>query len=330
MAHMVPAAIQRKTAVGPGEVDLLSILDGFGEYVRRTPSVTITVNARKLSESMGIALENNKIIGDALAMMADRGILEVMKNADGSPHELSGAGIVYSYERVQTMRGADTFPVSKIHLPTDPLWDQTESMLDMMSSIKHAGLHYPIEVRPSKQDKEKYEVVEGCTRFRACMALGTITRVRAIILDISDRQAVFKALEVNLARGTKNPVDEARAFSRVIEQGWATQKELALKIGHSPKYVTERLQLLDLPAEVQQQIKDQTITQERALYDYRHPGEIYQTPAEIANSPLEMPIHADGSLHCKYPAKTFVVGQREFRVDWDAKEIWEKAPKRFF
>lgn len=319
------------SVAGAASVDLVRILDGFGEYVRHTPSQTITVNARKLAESIGLDLDNNKVIGDALALMADRGVLDVVTNEDGSPHELSGAGKVYRYERAQSMRGADTLPVSKIHMPVHPLWDQTESMLDVMCSIKHAGLYTPIEVRPSKTQKEMFEVVEGATRFRACMALGSITRVRVTMEDIGDRAAVFKSLAVNLARGTKRPIDEAQAFSRVIDEGWAKQTDIARIIGRSPKFVAERLQLLDLPADVQAKVRANVVSADRALEDMRHqrlgPGEIVPENRDDIR-PFSGSARPKETLFLKYPQKGFAIERREFRVDWEAQEIWEKPAKQ--
>ena len=125
----------------------------------------------------------------------------------------------------------------------------------MAQSIKMHGLLQPIIVRPTKEEDNFFEVVAGCTRFLACKYLHW-RKVMCNVIHLNEIQTFEAGLIENLERKSISPLDEAKAFKRyVVDNGWGSVSELASKIGKSSSYITKRMSLLDLPADVQESIK---------------------------------------------------------------------------
>jgi len=130
-------------------------------------------------------------------------------------------------------------------------------MSGLMLSIQDKGLLEPIIVRPSTSG---YEVVAGMRRYEACKKLGW-RRVPAHVVELDDREAFEVSLLENIQRETLNPIDEARAFRKYVEEyGYGGETELARKLGKSQEYVSKRIGLLSLPQRVQDQIIRRRIT----------------------------------------------------------------------
>ena len=118
---------------------------------------------------------------------------------------------------------------------------------ELKSSIRELGLLQPIVVRPLGH---LFEIVAGHRRHAACRAL----RWRSIpcrVRELSDRQAYEVQLAENLQRKSMDPVEEAEAYHRYVEEfGWGGASDLARRIGKSPEYVSHRMQLLKLSTEI--------------------------------------------------------------------------------
>ena len=120
---------------------------------------------------------------------------------------------------------------------------------ELTQSIRANGLIEPIIVRPLSESN--FEVVVGTRRFLAMKALRW-THVPCIIKSLSDKESFEIALAENISRRTLSVMEEARAFQRyVYSNGWGSMSDLAQQIGKSESYVSHRLKLLTLPAEVQ-------------------------------------------------------------------------------
>ena len=106
------------------------------------------------------------------------------------------------------------------------------------------GLLEPIVVRPVENGSE---VVAGNRRLEACRRL-KMHRIPCHIVELDDREAFEVSLVENVQHETMNPVDEARAFKRYVDDyGYGGVSELARKIDKSQEYVSNRLRLLKLP-----------------------------------------------------------------------------------
>lgn len=131
----------------------------------------------------------------------------------------------------------------------------------LMNSIKEHGLLQPILVRPLSHG---FEIVAGHRRFQTCRSL----RWRFVpckIREMTDKQAFEIQLTENIQRKSMDPVEEAEAFRRyVVDFGWGGVSELAKKIGKSEEYVSHRIQLLRLPADIKEQIINSKINVSQA------------------------------------------------------------------
>lgn len=130
------------------------------------------------------------------------------------------------------------------------------------ASIREHGLLQPIVVRPLERG---FEIVAGHRRFAACRSL----RWRFVlckIAELDDKQAYEIQLTENLQRKTLDPVEEAVSYQRyVVEFGWGGVSELGRRIGKSEEYVSHRIQLLKLPAEVRQQVASRMLGVSQAM-----------------------------------------------------------------
>ena len=113
---------------------------------------------------------------------------------------------------------------------------------ELKSSIAEYGVLVPIIVR---RRGERYELVAGERRWRACAALGKAT-IPAIVRASDDRQTLEFAIVENLQRENLNPLEEAAGFAYLIEEHGLTQEEVARRLGKSRPVVANTLRLLAL------------------------------------------------------------------------------------
>ena len=99
-----------------------------------------------------------------------------------------------------------------------------------------------------------FEVVAGNRRFCACKALGW-KKIACHVIELDDKQAFEVSLIENIQRKRLTSLDEASAFKAYVSEfGWGGMSDLALRIGKSLSYVTKRIMLLNLPADVLESI----------------------------------------------------------------------------
>ncbi|MGI6452705.1 MAG: nucleoid occlusion protein [Syntrophomonadaceae bacterium] len=145
--------------------------------------------------------------------------------------------------------------------PFQPRKDFSEQeIIELAQSIKAYGLIQPIVVRKAK---DRYQIIAGERRFRACRWLG-LREVAAIVQDINDANAAAISLVENLQRRELNYFEEATAYMVLIEYFGMTQDELAKKIGRSQSAIANKLRLLRLPEEVRNMIAPQVISERHA------------------------------------------------------------------
>jgi ParB family chromosome partitioning protein len=130
-------------------------------------------------------------------------------------------------------------------------------LLELCSSIRIHGLLQPILVRPKGT---KFEIVCGHRRFEACRKLMK-RRIDCIVRDMNDIDAYELAIIENIQRHTLSPIEEAKAYQRyVFDFGWGGVVDLAKKIGKSPEYVSHRMSLLHLPADIVEKVSNNIIS----------------------------------------------------------------------
>jgi len=127
-----------------------------------------------------------------------------------------------------------------------------DSLADLAESIKAQGVVQPIVVRPLPRQGDgeaRYEIVAGERRWRAAQLAG-LHAIPAVVRDIPDESAVAVALIENIQRENLNPIEEARALHRLVEEFGLTHEDAASAVGRSRTTVTNLLRLLELPRPV--------------------------------------------------------------------------------
>lgn len=121
-----------------------------------------------------------------------------------------------------------------------------EALEELASSIRAQGIIQPLIVRPVG---DTYEIIAGERRFRAAKLAG-LSSVPVIIRHIPDEAAIAIALIENIQRENLNPIDEALALLRLIEELGMTHEQVAKAVGKSRASVSNLLRLLSLPDEI--------------------------------------------------------------------------------
>lgn len=127
-----------------------------------------------------------------------------------------------------------------------------ESLEELASSIRAQGVMQPIVVRSISSNK--YEIVAGERRWRACQLAG-LDKIPVIIKQVADEAAIAMALIENIQRENLNPIEEAMALQRLIEEFELTQQEAADAVGKSRTTVTNLLRLMSLNPDVRRLVE---------------------------------------------------------------------------
>ncbi|MFQ6672085.1 MAG: ParB/RepB/Spo0J family partition protein [Candidatus Tectimicrobiota bacterium] len=138
---------------------------------------------------------------------------------------------------------------------------QAESIEELAASIRLHGMIQPIVVRP--QADGSYELMAGERRLLAARRAG-LDRVPALVRQADDGEALEVALVENLLREDLNPIEEARAFSILIEAYGFSQEQVADRVGRDRSTVANTLRLLTLPPEVQEVIAQGALSEGHA------------------------------------------------------------------
>jgi len=122
-----------------------------------------------------------------------------------------------------------------------------EALEELASSIKAQGILQPIVVRTI--DKNRYEIIAGERRWRASQ-IAELTEIPAIIRDVPDDVTMAYALIENIQRENLNPIEEAYAIQRLIDDCQLTHQEVADTLGKSRASISNLLRLLSLNGDV--------------------------------------------------------------------------------
>jgi len=154
--------------------------------------------------------------------------------------------------------GLREIPVDRIR--TNPrqsrqVFDQ-ERLAELAASIEEVGLVQPVVVR---QSGDGYELISGERRLRAFLALGR-SRIPAVVREMPEVEAAMAVLIENIQRENLNPLEEAIAYRRLVNEFDLTQEEVARRVGKSRVHVTNTLRLLSLPLQVQEIVGSGALT----------------------------------------------------------------------
>jgi len=128
---------------------------------------------------------------------------------------------------------------------------------ELKKSIREKGLIQPVTVR---KINGRFELIAGERRLRAAIEVG-LKKIPAYIIQVETKEEMLElALVENVQREHLNPIEQANAFQRLIEECNLTQDEVAQKIGKDRTTVTNTLRLLRLPKVIQQSLEQNEIT----------------------------------------------------------------------
>ena len=162
-----------------------------------------------------------------------------------------------------------------------------ESLRELSASIKEIGILQPPVVR--KVGENQYELIMGERRLRAAKLAG-LTSIPVIIRETSDNELLREALIENIHRSNLNSLEEAAAYSQMLDDFGLTHDELAKRIGKSRPVITNTLRLLNLPALVQKKLASGAISagHARALLGLTDPNEIERIANKIVSEGLSV------------------------------------------
>ena len=131
-----------------------------------------------------------------------------------------------------------------------------ERMDELTRSIEEVGVLQPVLVR---QTADGYELVAGERRWRAARRVG-LTTIPAIVRTTDDRTALEHAVVENLHRDDLNPLEEAQAYHRLLDEFQMTQHQVAERVGRSRSAVANSIRLLQLPDRILGMLRDGVIS----------------------------------------------------------------------
>lgn len=135
-----------------------------------------------------------------------------------------------------------------------------DALMELSDSIKQHGVLSPLWVHEVKNGKETYyEIIAGERRWRAAKKAG-LKEVPVIIMNLTEQEIVEISLIENIQREDLNPIEEALAYKRLLDEFHLKQDEVAERVSKSRTAVTNSMRLLKLDERVQQMVIDEMIT----------------------------------------------------------------------
>jgi ParB family transcriptional regulator, chromosome partitioning protein len=162
-----------------------------------------------------------------------------------------GLGALLSAEGTATAtEDAGEIPIDLIDpSPLQPRSVFDDAKLDELArSINANGVVQPLLLR---RRGDRFELIAGERRWRAAQLAG-LSKVPAVVRNVSDDKVLELALIENIQREDLNPIEEARAYKKLIDTIGLTQETVAERVGRDRSYVTNYLRLLRLPEDLQE------------------------------------------------------------------------------
>jgi ParB family chromosome partitioning protein len=162
-----------------------------------------------------------------------------------------------------------------------------EAMAELVASIKEIGILQPPVVRQTSPGR--YELIMGERRFRAAKIAG-LRSIPVIIRQTPDNELLREAIIENIHRSQLNPLEEAAAYTQLLQDFNCTHDELARKLGRSRPLISNTMRLLNLPASVQSRVASGVISagHARALLGLSNETQIDQLAKRIVAEGLSV------------------------------------------
>jgi len=229
-----------------------------------------------------------KVLGKGLTALIPDGFAEdsspvIKKQSETTPGEK------LSFQRKRKPQAFEMIAIDAI-LPNkdQPRKEFSPSEIeDLAASIKEKGILQPIVVKWLESDQ--YMLICGERRLRAARLCG-LSEVPAVVNDIAADDFLEWALVENIQRQDLNPLEEAGAYAKLVEERMLSQEEVAKRVGKNRSTVANMIRLLRLPEEVRQLIVDGLLSSghARALLGLLTPEHQRQLARRIAEEKLSV------------------------------------------
>lgn len=130
---------------------------------------------------------------------------------------------------------------------------------ELTQSIQKQGVVEPIVVRPHQEEDARFMIVAGERRWRAAQQ-AQLERIPGIVRDVEPEKAYLLSLVENLQRENLSPLEEARAYRRLLDEEGLSQQQAARALGKSRSAVANRVRLLNLPDRVLEALEEGSIS----------------------------------------------------------------------
>lgn len=154
--------------------------------------------------------------------------------------------------------GVARIPVAQIRRsPWQPRHTfEVEALSELVASVRERGVLQPLLVR---RNGDNYELIAGERRFRAATEAGLLD-LPAIVMEVTDREALEIALVENLQRSDLNLIEEAEGYRALADKFQMTQEQIATRVGKARPTVANAMRLLDLPDAVKQLVAEKKVS----------------------------------------------------------------------
>ena len=167
----------------------------------------------------------------------------------------------------QTVQGLELIPIIDIGPNPDQPRENfsPEGIEELAESIREKGVLQPVIVKKKPEagsgvePKHKYELICGERRLKASLLAG-LEKIPALIKEVAQGDLLEWALIENIQREDLNPLEEARAFERLLAERGLSQEEVAKRVGKNRATVANAVRLLRLPEEVIKFIKEKLLS----------------------------------------------------------------------
>jgi ParB family chromosome partitioning protein len=133
---------------------------------------------------------------------------------------------------------------------------EQEALSELVASVRERGVLQPLLVRHSG---DQFELIAGERRLRAAMEVGLID-VPAIVMEVTDREALEIALVENLQRSDLNLIEEAEGYRALADKFQMTQEQIATRVGKARPTIANAMRLLELPDTVKQLVAEKRLS----------------------------------------------------------------------
>jgi len=229
----------------------------------------------------------------------------------GSPSERKGV-LTLGIEEIRPNRGQPRRHFDEAHIE------------ELAESIRNKGVLLPLIVRRAT---DGYVLVAGERRWRAAQKAG-LRELPVIVREVTDKEAFEIALIENIQREDLNPVEEAEAFKRLIEEHGLTQEELAARVGKDRSTVANALRLLRLPDAIKQAIVDGQLSMghARALLAIADEGDLRKAAEKVIAENLS--VRAVEALVHRLKSRRLPVRKREGRASANVRHLVDKLQRK--